>query len=199
MPDEALQGDPTQAREYLVRLPSIHDPATGEAHRATFGLLLYRPQAEQIQARAVMSATGFFVSRSGIELYLTTGVVMERPEHWAEAFDALGLAGTYEDLPGLAALQAIALWLSQRRPRRGERGPGKKNQDARDFLLSAALVRMTKGKGMRQAVCEVLSEYEDDGVVPWRFETAEESLLQIVKRHLKGLRFFVPGRPSRVR
>lgn len=194
MSDEVLQADPTQARDYLVRLPAIHDPATGEVHRATFGLFLYGPQAEQIQARAVMSATGFFVSRPGIELYLTTGVVMERPEHWAEAFDALGLAGTYEGLPGLAALRAIALWLSQRRPRRGERGPGKKGQGARDLLLAAALLRIAQGLSLRAAVCDVLAEHED--IVPWSFATAESSLLQLLKRHLRGSRSFVPSRSA---
>ncbi|GMV31979.1 MAG: hypothetical protein AMXMBFR59_41040 [Rhodanobacteraceae bacterium] len=199
MNDEPIQGDPTQPRGYLVRLPAVYDSTTGEAHRATIELMMYEPQALEINARSVMNATGFFVDRTGIEIYLLQGTVREHPEHWEEAFDALGLAGEYDGLGALAAVQAICLWLQQRKRTRGARGPGKKNQDARDFLLSAALVRMAKGKRMRQAVCEVLTEYEDVGVVPWRFETAEESLLQMVKRHLKGTRFFVPGQPSRVR
>lgn len=197
MSGNPLQDDPTQPREYLVRLPALYDVATGEVHRATFRLFLYGPQAERVRAKAVMNAAGFFVSRDGIELYLTAGIVMERPEHWAEAFDVLGLTGTYDGLPALAAIQAISLWTSQRAPRRGERGPGKQGQGARDLLLAAVLLRVAQGSSIRSAVCSVLAEYED--VVPWRFETAEASLLQVVKRHLRGSRSFVPSPPNRVR
>ncbi|GMV28568.1 MAG: hypothetical protein AMXMBFR59_06930 [Rhodanobacteraceae bacterium] len=189
----------TAPRGYIVNLPAVHDSATGETLRATFELFLYGPQAEEIGVRPVMNAAGFFVDENGIELYLVTGRVYEHPEHWSEAFHALGLSGELDGLPALAALKAVSLWIAQRPRKRGERGPGKTNQQARDFLLSAALVRMANGMGMRAAVCEAISEYEDYGLVPWRFETAEETLLKIVKRHLGAVRFFVPRRPGPVR
>jgi hypothetical protein len=210
----ASAGPPRAApRIYYVRLPLLWDIEAKAVHRMTAELALYEPQAlalgllppdglESGITAPVVLAQGFGIDREGIVLYLTKRAYRHNPERWAEAYDACGLTGFYEGLQGLAALRAISMQTGLQTRKRGQRGSGKRRQYERDFLLSAALVRIARGMSYRVAVCDALSEYDD--ITPWRFEVAQNALLVLVSRFIRKGRlrdepFFVHSPPDPLR
>lgn len=199
-------------RTYFVKLPFLWDIEAQAVHRMTAELALYEPQAIELgllppdglapgETAPVVLAEGFAVDQDGIVLYLPHGWYRHNPERWPEAFDACGLAGFYEGLPGLAALRAVSVQTGLQKRKRGQRGSSKRKLYERDFLLAAALVRIAKGSSQRVAVCEALEEYDD--VMPWRFKVAQNALHVLVKRYLRkgqlrGQPLFVPSLPDPV-
>lgn len=169
-------------RIYDVKLPTIYDMAAGQVHRVTISLPLYAPQAKAISATPVMYAAGMMVDRDGIMLHLPSGLLREDVLGWPEAFAAAGLEGIYDGFAALAAYRLIAQKMVERKRGRGERGASKAKRHEKDFLLAECLMRMAKGLSQEAAVLAVLNDFPH--LSPWSWETATESMLKMLKRHL---------------
>lgn len=150
-----------------------------------FRCALYEPQAIKMQIEDGMVAREFYIDGElgAAVLTIPAGRLGIEIEGWSEHAQIAGARNYYgEAAHALMALLALKRHARQRK--RGERGKGITNLDAREFLLAEALVLVSHDYRQRPAAAAVIEKYDGSGIIPWPMHSAENDLWMMMKRYL---------------